>query len=97
MLPIYGVFRYSYTIGILVLVKKLTKMTLRVSIIVYAPILKFIEYKLLKKFGRNTNWGEPKRAPHWCVQLRFFLYLYMCRTSRLNIRISKLFNIRRMR
>ena len=23
------------------------------------------------------NWGEPKRAPHWCVQLRFFLYLYI--------------------
>ena len=20
-------------------------------------------------------WGEPKRAPHWCVQLRFFLWV----------------------
>ena len=56
MSPIYGVFTgIALYIGILVLVKKLTKMTLRVSIIVYAPILKFIEYKLLKKFGRNTN------------------------------------------
>ena len=41
------------------------------------------------------NWGKPKRAPHWCVQMRFCRYIICAVRPRcLNIRISTLFYIR---